>query len=136
MGDLAVLTWPSPSYTDQVLHVASNALDVRERHLPEIEQRWDVVSGLSGQSEQDAMMMQTFAAGFLLTFVFIYLILAWVFSSWTWPVAIMTAIPFGLTGAIFGDGVHTGIHTSIYPGRKLWPASSTLPGGIVDQDVH
>ncbi len=38
-------------------------------------------------------------------------------------------------GAIFGDGVHTGIHTSIYPGRKLWPKTSTLPGAIVDKDI-
>ena len=79
--------------------------DVRERHVPGIESRWDVTSGLSGQSEQDAMMMQTFAAGALLTLVFIYLILAWVFASWTWPLAIMTAIPFGLTGAIVGHWI-------------------------------
>jgi bifunctional N-acetylglucosamine-1-phosphate-uridyltransferase/glucosamine-1-phosphate-acetyltransferase GlmU-like protein len=38
-------------------------------------------------------------------------------------------------GAIVGDGVHTGIHTSLYPGRKLWPKSSTLPGAIVDKDI-
>jgi bifunctional UDP-N-acetylglucosamine pyrophosphorylase/glucosamine-1-phosphate N-acetyltransferase len=38
-------------------------------------------------------------------------------------------------GAIIGDGVHTGIHTSIYPGRKLWPKTSTLPGAIVDKDI-
>jgi acetyltransferase-like isoleucine patch superfamily enzyme len=38
-------------------------------------------------------------------------------------------------GAIFGDGVHTGIHTSVYPGRKLWPKTSTLPGAIVDKDI-
>ena len=38
-------------------------------------------------------------------------------------------------GAIIGDGVHTGIHTSIYPGRKLWPKTSTLPGTIVDKDL-
>jgi bifunctional UDP-N-acetylglucosamine pyrophosphorylase/glucosamine-1-phosphate N-acetyltransferase len=38
-------------------------------------------------------------------------------------------------GAIVGDGVHTGIHTSIYPGRKLWPKSSTFPGAIVDKDI-
>jgi bifunctional UDP-N-acetylglucosamine pyrophosphorylase/glucosamine-1-phosphate N-acetyltransferase len=38
-------------------------------------------------------------------------------------------------GAIVGDGVHTGIHTSIYPGRKLWPKTSTLPGAIVDKDI-
>ncbi len=39
-------------------------------------------------------------------------------------------------GAIFGDGVHTGINTSIYPGRKLWPATTTLPGEIVQQDIQ
>lgn len=39
-------------------------------------------------------------------------------------------------GAIFGDGVHTGINTSIYPGRKLWPGTTTLPGGIVERDIH
>lgn len=37
-------------------------------------------------------------------------------------------------GAIIGDNVHTGIHTSIYPGRKLWPGVSTLPGEIVQRD--
>ncbi len=37
-------------------------------------------------------------------------------------------------GAIVGDGVHTGINTSIYPGRKLWPGTSTLPGEIVKYD--
>jgi UDP-N-acetylglucosamine diphosphorylase / glucose-1-phosphate thymidylyltransferase / UDP-N-acetylgalactosamine diphosphorylase / glucosamine-1-phosphate N-acetyltransferase / galactosamine-1-phosphate N-acetyltransferase len=30
-------------------------------------------------------------------------------------------------GAIVGDGVHTGIHTSIYPGRKLWPGHHHPP---------
>jgi UDP-N-acetylglucosamine diphosphorylase / glucose-1-phosphate thymidylyltransferase / UDP-N-acetylgalactosamine diphosphorylase / glucosamine-1-phosphate N-acetyltransferase / galactosamine-1-phosphate N-acetyltransferase len=38
-------------------------------------------------------------------------------------------------GAILSDGVHTGIHTSIYPGRKLWPATCTLPGARVDRDI-
>ena len=38
-------------------------------------------------------------------------------------------------GTIIGDNVHTGIHTSIYPGRKLWPNTSTPPGAIVNKDV-
>ncbi|HNX27283.1 MAG TPA: DapH/DapD/GlmU-related protein [Phycisphaerae bacterium] len=38
-------------------------------------------------------------------------------------------------GSIIGDGVHTGIHTSIYPGRKIWAGCSTLPGAIVKYDV-
>jgi len=38
-------------------------------------------------------------------------------------------------GAIIGDGVHTGINTSIYPGRKIWPGKQTLPGEIVKKDI-
>ena len=39
-------------------------------------------------------------------------------------------------GTVIGDGVHTGIHTSIYPGRKLWPHTSTRPGEIVRYDLQ
>jgi len=39
-------------------------------------------------------------------------------------------------GAIIGRGVHLGIHTSVYPGRKIWPGLSTRPGEIVQRDLH
>ena len=39
-------------------------------------------------------------------------------------------------GAIIGDDVHTGIHTSIYPGRKLWPHTWTRPGTVVRKDLR
>ena len=39
-------------------------------------------------------------------------------------------------GVIVGDDVHTGINTTIYPGRKLWSNTSTLPGEIVKKDIH
>jgi bifunctional UDP-N-acetylglucosamine pyrophosphorylase/glucosamine-1-phosphate N-acetyltransferase len=38
-------------------------------------------------------------------------------------------------GVIIGDNVHTGIHTSIYPGRKIWPEKGTVPGEIVRKDI-
>ncbi len=38
-------------------------------------------------------------------------------------------------GTIIGSNVHTGIHTSIYPGRKIGRNASTLPGAIVKKDV-
>jgi UDP-N-acetylglucosamine diphosphorylase/glucosamine-1-phosphate N-acetyltransferase len=37
-------------------------------------------------------------------------------------------------GAIIADNVHTGINTTIYPGRKIWPGLGTLPGEVVDKD--
>jgi UDP-N-acetylglucosamine diphosphorylase / glucose-1-phosphate thymidylyltransferase / UDP-N-acetylgalactosamine diphosphorylase / glucosamine-1-phosphate N-acetyltransferase / galactosamine-1-phosphate N-acetyltransferase len=39
-------------------------------------------------------------------------------------------------GAIIADNVHTGINTSIYPGRKIWPDKTTLPGEIVSKDIE
>ena len=38
-------------------------------------------------------------------------------------------------GAMIGDGVHTGINTSIYPGRKIAAGASTLPAGVVAKDI-
>ena len=35
----------------------------------------------------------------------IYIILAWVFASYTWPLAVLTVIPFGIVGAVFGHWV-------------------------------
>ncbi len=38
-------------------------------------------------------------------------------------------------GAILSDGVQTGINTSIYPGRKIWPGQLTRPGQVVQHDL-
>jgi multidrug efflux pump subunit AcrB len=40
--------------------------------------------------------------GAILALVLIYLVLAWVFGSYGWPVLVMMIIPFGLVGAIWG----------------------------------
>jgi bifunctional UDP-N-acetylglucosamine pyrophosphorylase/glucosamine-1-phosphate N-acetyltransferase len=37
-------------------------------------------------------------------------------------------------GVVLGDNCNTGIQTSFYPGRKMWPGTSTLPGEIVKLD--
>lgn len=39
-------------------------------------------------------------------------------------------------GAIIADNVHTGINTSIYPGRKIFPGKTTNPGEVVKKDVE
>ncbi|MEM5871771.1 MAG: sugar phosphate nucleotidyltransferase [Candidatus Aenigmatarchaeota archaeon] len=37
-------------------------------------------------------------------------------------------------GSVIGKNVRLGINTSIYPGRKIWPNISTLPGEVVRYD--
>lgn len=39
-------------------------------------------------------------------------------------------------GVVVGDGVHTGIHTAIYPGRKIGPGASTRPAAVVQRDLR
>ena len=38
-------------------------------------------------------------------------------------------------GMIIGSDVHTGINTSFYPGRKIWPGMWTRPGDVVERDL-
>jgi len=38
-------------------------------------------------------------------------------------------------GCVVGPGVHTGIHTAIYPGRKLGPNTTTPPAAAVHSDL-
>lgn len=38
-------------------------------------------------------------------------------------------------GAILGDNAQTGVNTSIYPGRKMWPDRWTHPSEIVRKDI-
>jgi bifunctional UDP-N-acetylglucosamine pyrophosphorylase/glucosamine-1-phosphate N-acetyltransferase len=39
-------------------------------------------------------------------------------------------------GTVIGDNVKLGIKTLIYPGRKIWPGKSTLPGETVKKDIE
>lgn len=38
-------------------------------------------------------------------------------------------------GTVIGDNVKLGIKTLIYPGRKIWPNKTTLPGEIIKKDL-
>jgi multidrug efflux pump subunit AcrB len=75
-------------------------------------------------------MLQTMALGGVLTLVLIYLILTWVFASFLWPLAIMTAIPFGLTGAVLGHWI-----TGWDIGAMSLLAFFSLPGVVLNDSI-
>jgi len=70
--------------------------------LPRIASEEQVEWRLSGLSEQEDDFLRDAQLGLMLTLLGIYLVLAWVFSSWTRPVVVMAIIPFGLVGTIYG----------------------------------
>ncbi|MEM1434532.1 MAG: efflux RND transporter permease subunit, partial [Pseudomonadota bacterium] len=102
-GELAVTVSadvdPETSNAIQVLN------EVTDNVLPSLLQRYELDYGLGGKSRDDALLLETMQLGGLLTLVLIYLILAWAFASYLWPLAIMLAIPFGFTGAVVGHWI-------------------------------
>lgn len=58
-----------------------------------------------GRIEDTARAMEDLALGFMVSLVGIYVILAWVFASYSRPLVVMAIIPFGLVGAIVGHMV-------------------------------
>ncbi|WP_135504496.1 efflux RND transporter permease subunit [Roseovarius aestuariivivens] len=70
--------------------------------LPEIAATHQVEWQLSGLAEQESDFLSDARIGLTLTLTGIYLVLAWVFASWTRPLVVMAIIPFGLVGTIYG----------------------------------
>lgn len=99
-GDMAVAV--SAELDAEVANAISLLSSVETDVLPELLDRYNLSYDLGGQSRADAELLSTMQFGALLTLVLIYLILAWAFSSYLWPLAIMMAIPFGFTGAVLG----------------------------------
>ena len=70
--------------------------------LPELEATYGISYSFEGRSADQRETLGDMRKGLVLGLILIYIILTWVFSSYGWPLVVMTAIPFGLTGALFG----------------------------------
>jgi multidrug efflux pump subunit AcrB len=70
--------------------------------LPQLQGRFPMDYSFEGRSADQRETLGDMRKGLILGLVLIYLILAWVFASYGWPLVVMAAIPFGLTGALFG----------------------------------
>ncbi|TCO75985.1 multidrug efflux pump subunit AcrB [Chromatocurvus halotolerans] len=76
--------------------------DLEAQTIPEITHRYGVQYGLGDGSAEEARVLGDMLIGAVIGLILIYLILAWMFASWSWPLAVMVAIPLGFTGALFG----------------------------------
>ncbi|MEP5153545.1 efflux RND transporter permease subunit, partial [Planktotalea sp.] len=85
---------------------ASEIEDALEQQiLPRIASEQQVDWRLSGQSEQEDAFLTDAMTGLVLSLTGIYLVLSWVFASWTRPLVVMAVIPFGLVGTIYGHAL-------------------------------
>lgn len=77
--------------------------DLEAHTIPELTARYSGVHyGLGDGSANEARALRDMLLGAVIGLILIYLILAWMFASWSWPLAVMMAIPLGLTGALVG----------------------------------
>ncbi|HZJ81286.1 MAG TPA: efflux RND transporter permease subunit, partial [Guyparkeria sp.] len=70
--------------------------------LPALASRFGIDYSFEGLQADQRDTMGDMKFGLYLGLVLMYIILVWVFSAWTMPLIVMTVIPLGLVGAIFG----------------------------------
>lgn len=78
---------------------------LREDILPVIEQDYGIAWQLSGQAEDEREFLGGAGVALIACLLGIYLTLAWIFAHWTRPLVVMSVIPFGLVGAVWGHWV-------------------------------
>lgn len=77
--------------------------DLDENFFPEWEKRFPGVSrGAIGQAEGEQQFLQEIMSLYLIAFLTMYALIAIAFRSYALPLLIMTAIPFGFMGAVYG----------------------------------
>ncbi len=96
-----------PARANEIMEIVETEI------LPEIANRRQVAFSMSGLSEQEGDFLNDAMTGLVLILGGIYLVLCWVFASWTRPLVVMSIIPFGLIGTIYGHWVW-GVPLSIF----------------------
>ena len=89
--------------------VAANAdeiiADLKTEKLEQLLGEYGVTASFEGKNKSQRETLADMQLGLMLALTLIFIILAWVFASYSWPIAVMLAIPLGLTGAILGHGI-------------------------------
>jgi multidrug efflux pump subunit AcrB len=73
--------------------------------LPELAARYHIDYSFEGRSADQRETIADMKKGIGIGLILIYLVLAWVFSSYSLPLVVMAAIPFGFIGALVGHWV-------------------------------
>ena len=86
----------------EVISTPEAVARVTAEGLPELASKYGLRFRFDGRNTERAEAFADMATGATIALICIYIILAWVFSSWLQPFAVMIMIPFALIGAVFG----------------------------------
>lgn len=88
---------------DKNVNNANLILDqLKATTLQSLVKDYGIQYSLEGQNARQADTMADMKIGLFIGLSIIYIVLAWVFASYAWPLVVMLAIPFGLVGALAG----------------------------------
>ncbi|WP_198266438.1 efflux RND transporter permease subunit [sulfur-oxidizing endosymbiont of Gigantopelta aegis] len=102
-GELALEV--SAEVNSQVNNANQILSSLEEKILPELKQKYWVDYSFEGRSADQKETIAHMKWGGILGLMLIYIVLAWVFSSYGWPLVVMSIIPFGLVGALWGHWI-------------------------------
>ena len=92
--------------TASVNHEENNAnavvAELNEGFLDQLSTDYGIKIELKGRAEEQVQTGKDMTLGAMIGLTLIYIILAWVFGSYSWPLAVLIAIPLGISGAILG----------------------------------
>lgn len=84
------------STTDQIL------TSLEAEALPDIASRYNVRYSFEGRAADQRETLGDMQTGLVIGVALMYVVLAWVFASWSLPLIVMAIIPFALVGALLG----------------------------------
>lgn len=95
------------SLTEEGMTADEIIKDLKDNYFAKWEQKFPGLTvGTSGFQEEQEEFMAAFARMGLMTIVAIYALMAIAFRSYTQPLIILTAVPFGFMGAVFGHLIY------------------------------
>ena len=83
-------------------NTAEIVADLQQFTLPSLASKYGIQYSVEGRSASQRETFADMRLGAIIALVLMYLVLAWVFSSYGWPLLVMLTIPLGLTGAVLG----------------------------------
>lgn len=90
----------------EITNENSVLLDFQIRHMPEIlDGHPDVSYSFEGMQQVQGEFSEGMTRGFLIALFVIFALLAIPFRSYSQPLIVMSAVPFGIVGAIAGHGI-------------------------------
>jgi multidrug efflux pump subunit AcrB len=90
---------------DEAVIMLAQVQESTDQAIAEIAERYGITHEWVGRAEEQRNTFGDLRLGAMIGLALIYIILAWVFASFTRPVAVMAVIPFGFVGTVLGHMV-------------------------------